>query len=663
MNVFGNKIPKQHFYFSNLCFMKHLKRFCIIFASIMCGITGILNFDGLTEADFSATREATTILSHRGPHYQAIKTTEFVALGHARLAVIDVSEDANQPMTTSDGRYTIVYNGEFYNFKEERTNLEKTGYSFRTHSDTEVILALYAQYGADCLQHINGCFAFAVYDKKKQQLFLARDRFGIKPLYVFFHHNKLVFASELKAFEAYHLPQQLDIESALLYFRFTYIPGPHTIYKHYLKLTPGTFLEVSEQKTNKQRYYHIPKNNTENKYPPYEDALMTVRSLVSQAVQRRLVADVPLGAFLSGGIDSSVVVAEASKQVSHLQTFSIGYADNAFFDETHYAELVAKHFHTKHTSFKLTEAELFSHFTDFIQQIDEPFADSSALAVFILSRYTADRVTVALSGDGADELFSGYNKHSAHLQAITPSYKNTIAKTLHFLFKYLPQSRDSYFGNKIRQANKLGNGLNLDSKNRYWEWAKWNDEKYLKAILKNSWNDRILSVRKDDILEDIEDDDFNAVLFTDFKLVLANDMLYKVDKFSMAHALEVRTPFLDHELVNFVFPLPTHYKITPHIRKRLLQDAYRKQLPAQLYNRPKHGFEVPLTRWLQHDLKPYLNTLLLDKDFINQQGLFKFEELQNLVQIAQNGKLPNSDILLWTLLIFQIWYKNKKTRR
>jgi len=624
----------------------------------MCGITGVYAITSEGEKKFSLVSKSVKLLSKRGPDCQKVYTGSKVCLGHARLSVIDLSEAATQPLTDVTGRYTIVYNGEVYNYRHLRKNLEAKGYTFKTESDTEVVLYQYIESGCECVEKFNGFFAFAVYDNLKETLFIARDRMGQKPLLYYHGYDYIAFASEMKAMSALGIPRNLDMTSLCMYLQFNYIPSPNTIFSDVKKLQPGHYLLITGGKIKEVCYYSIPHVYSYLHSPSYDDAKQQLRSLIEQSVCDRLVSDVPLGAFLSGGIDSSVIVAEAAKHVDNLSTFSIGYADEPFFDETKYAKLVADKFHTNHQVFKLTNNDLYERLHTVLDYIDEPFADSSAIAVNILSYYTRKHITVALSGDGADEMFAGYNKHTAHLRAINGGLAMQLVKMANPIYDMFHQSRNSLFSNKMRQLKRLASGLKLDAKNRYMAWASLMGEEDAMNMINNKVLPQELKKRKLNITSNLRHDNFIVdVLHADMQLVLVSDMLFKVDMMSMAESLEVRSPFLDHRIVNFTFSLPPEYLINNKMRKRILQDAYREQLPSELYCRPKHGFEVPMLNWFKGELKSEIENNYLNRDFIHEQNIFNPDKISQILT-KLNSKSPGETVAnVWALVVFQHWWK------
>lgn len=630
----------------------------------MCGITGIFAFNLVGKFNKIQISNATQAIQKRGPDYQEVYHDEWVGLGHRRLSIIDTTAVAHQPMWDESKRYCIVFNGEIFNYQLLKQELERKGYTFFSHSDTEVLLKLYIDQKEKCLSKLNGFFSFCIYDRQEQTFFLARDRFGIKPLLYLFDEDKFLFASEMKSILEYGIEKTIDYNSLSIYLQLNYIPAPDSIFLHIKKLMPGHYMKVSRQKMDIQSYYQIPFNRqeAERNTISYQDAQVKLKQLLEESVQRRLVADVPLGAFLSGGIDSSVVTALASKHKPDLHTFSIGFKDEKFFDETEYARLVAKHFKTEHTVFSLTNNDLYAHVNAVLDYIDEPFADSSALAVYILSKETRKHATVALSGDGADEMFAGYNKHAAFNRIIHKGAKEQVVGALHPLWKSLPQSRNNPLANKVRQLLRFSEGMKLSAKDRYWRWAGYthNDEALSMlrddARMKSSQHEFVN--RKNTILQYLPDNvGINDILLTDMLLVLPNDMLTKVDLMSMANGLEVRVPFLDYEVVNFVFSLPGEYKINHQYRKRILQDAFRDVLPAKLYNRPKKGFEVPLLKWFRNEMRSLITDDLLSKEFIHSQGIFEYNTIEKLKQQLFSSNPGDAHARIWGLVVFQWWWK------
>ncbi|MDZ4714516.1 MAG: asparagine synthase (glutamine-hydrolyzing) [Cytophagales bacterium] len=629
----------------------------------MCGITGVFAFNLVGKFSKINVAAATSSLAHRGPDHHEVYADEWVCLGHRRLSIIDTREIAHQPMWDESNRWCIIFNGEIFNYRELRQSLEQQGVRFNTASDTEVLLQLYIREKENCLNKLNGFFSFCVYDKAEQTLLLARDRYGIKPLLYLFDDDKFLFGSEMKAILAYGIEKEIDFTSLATYLQLNYIPAPATIFSRVKKLMPGHYMQISRQKMVVHAYYQIPYYREELQHNPitYPDAQRTFRDLLEKSVQRRLVSDVPLGSFLSGGVDSSVITGLASRHKPDLHTFSIGFRDEKFFDETEYARAVAKHFNTSHTVFSLTNQDMYAHVSDILDALDEPFADSSAIAVYILSKETRKHATVALSGDGADELLGGYNKHAAFHRALHPGWKENTASLLGPLWSVLPKSRHAPLSNSVRQMDRFARGFRLTSKERYWTWASLATESQAQHLLRPDHRVEIFpsyAERKEVILRSIpQRETINDVLLTDMNLVLANDMLTKVDLMSMSSSLEVRVPFLDFEVVNFLFSLPDTYKVDGMMRKRLLQDTFREMLPAALYRRPKKGFEVPLLKWLRTEMKHTIQHDLLSEKMIRDQGIFDYAEVRKLKR--QLFAISPGDVhaRMWGLVVFQWWWK------
>lgn len=630
----------------------------------MCGITGIFAYNLIGKINKIHVTNATMALAKRGPDFQDIYLDEWIGLGHRRLSIIDTTECGHQPMWDESKRYCIIFNGEIFNYKALRNELEAQGHTFVSQSDTEVLLQLFITDKENCLHKLNGFFSFCVYDKKEQRFFLARDRYGIKPLLYLFDEDKFIFASEMKAIIHYGIERQLDYNSLYTYLQLNYIPAPATIFNNVKKLMPGHYMWVERGAINIQQYYKIPydPSHAQGNQIPYDTAKEKLKTLLDNAVQRRLVADVPLGAFLSGGIDSSVVTALASQHKPDLQTFSIGYRDEKFFDETGYAKLVSDKFKTKHTVFSLTNDDLYSHVHSILEYIDEPFADSSAIAVYILSKETRKHATVALSGDGADEMLAGYNKHAAAHRVIHQGISEKIAGTVGGLLTMLPQSRNNPLSNTIRQLVRFHEGLKLNAGDRYWRWASFVGKDEALNLLHpdlriNKWLGEFVQRRKEILQHIPPTESINDILYTDMQLVLPNDMLTKVDLMSMANGLEVRVPFLDYEVVNFLFSLPDHYKINHSMRKRILQDAFRDILPTELYNRPKKGFEVPLLKWLRKEMRSLIVDDLLSQKFVEDQGIFHYPEIDKLKKKLFSSNPGDVHARIWGLIVFQSWWK------
>lgn len=627
----------------------------------MCGITGVVSKEVLKRNDITGLTKATKKLNKRGPDANGIETLDNIGFGHTRLSILDTSTNANQPFWDRSKRYVLVFNGEIYNYRELKRDLESEGIQFRTTSDTEVILELFIKHGSSFLNKLNGFFALAIYDRQENTTFLARDRFGIKPLVYYKSDSKFYFASEMKALLEYDIPRTIDNSSLYTYLQLNYIPEPHSILQDVKKLDTGHYLIIdSENRIQKIPFYQLnyPIEKEEYQDLSYEKAQKMFLHLMDKSVERRLVSDVPLGTFLSGGIDSSLITALAAQKVDNLSTFSIGFADEPLFDETSYALKVSKKYNTNHHVFSLTNNDLLDSLYDTLKYIDEPFADSSALAVNALSKKTAQKVTVALSGDGADELFAGYHKHMGEFLMRQTGAKQKIVKGLKPVWDILPKSRNSKLGNIFRKFNKFAEGSKLSTMERYWLWASLMNEANASNLLTKKAKPEIYLNRKNQHLKFLENStDFNDVLATDLNLVLKSDMLRKVDLMSMANSLEVRTPFLDHEVVNFAFSLDSSHKINQSMKKRIVQDASKSLLPEELYNRPKQGFEVPLLNWFKTDLSDLINNDLLSEKFIKEQNLFSSTAVNQLLVKLNSNDPSDSQANIWAILVFNNWWK------
>jgi asparagine synthase (glutamine-hydrolysing) len=632
----------------------------------MCGITGYYAYNEKSGSNITKISRSTQKLELRGPDCGNIYNDVNIALGHRRLSIIDVSDNASQPMTDVTGRYTIVFNGEIFNYKElSERHLPSTWQRIsgpRTSSDTEVLLYLLIEHGVKALGWLSGFFALALYDKETGKLLLARDRYGKKPLLYYMGNGFIAFASEMKALLEYDIPKEIDYTAASLYFQLNYIPQPQSILKGVAKLRPAHYISFSAKGLEDYAPYYTlqthPESYNKLSYAQAKDELV---NRLDASVQERMISDVPLGAFLSGGVDSSVIVALASKYTSQLNTFSIGYKDNSFFDETKYAQAVAKRYKTNHTVFSLGNNDFLEHVYNVLDYLDEPFADSSAIPVYILSKHTRKHVTVALSGDGGDEVFAGYNKHAAEWKMRQTSLANKLVKAGMPVWSALPRSRNSKVTNLFRQLHRFAEGAELPVKERYWRWASFITEKEASYLFQPEIvadiDSALLSQEKQFLLSSIKTDDFNEILLADMNLVLTGDMLVKVDMMSMANSLEVRSPFLNYKVVDFAFSLPAEYKIDGKMKKRILQDAFRPMLPAEIYNRPKHGFEIPLLDWFRKELWGLINDDLLNKDFIQQQGIFNVKATENLKDKLISNNPEDSHATIWALIVFQYWWK------
>ncbi|UCF57676.1 MAG: asparagine synthase (glutamine-hydrolyzing), partial [Deltaproteobacteria bacterium] len=523
----------------------------------MCGICGKLDFDGrgLSEDLFKKMCQS---FSYRGPDDEGTCISLPIGLGHRRLSIIDLSPAGHQPMSNEDETIWLVFNGEIYDFNELRRRLKSKGHTLKSRTDTETIIHLYEEEGIDCLKHLNGMFAFALWDGRQQKLWLGRDRLGIKPLNYYWDGRQLVFASEIKAILCDpEVPKEIDPEALDLYLTLNYIPAPWTIFKNIRKLMPGSYLVAEKGKISVETFWDIPSGTEHSETTPtigaageeIIDFKQHLYTLLEDAVKRRLISDVPLGAFLSGGIDSSIIVALMARNSDRpVKTFSIGYKDLPSFDETKYAREVAKFNKTDHQEFKLGYRDILEAFPTVLETLDEPFADSSAVPTFIVSRETRDHVTVALSGDGGDELFAGYRMYlgeywSQYYTKIPMFFRDGIIAPL---INALPDARDKPSLEMVRRAKKFIRGMSLAFPERFCGWREIfpfstrqellrkppRENLYLKLIRK------MVEKEKGRFHGDI----INLMLYMDVKGLLPGDMLTKVDRMSMANSLEVRVP-------------------------------------------------------------------------------------------------------------------------
>lgn len=616
----------------------------------MCGITGIYLFNSSGKDSLKLIEPATKTLNKRGPNYQNTFTdNQKIAFGHARLSIIDTSINANQPFISDDGNYILSFNGEIYNYKELKEKYLKH-ISFKSTSDTEVLLYLLIEKGVTVLNELNGFFAFSFYDKSTEKLLLVRDRYGIKPLIYCTDDDQFIFGSELKSILKFKVKKEINESALLHYFQFNFIPEPQAILNNFFKLPAGNYLEIQDNKFEVKKWYSF---ELPHKYKllNYSDAKEQLISKIEKSVERRMVSDVPLGTFLSGGTDSSVISYTAQKFNPNLQTFSIGFKDNQYIDETFYSDLVAKHLKTNHHHFNLSEDDLLSDIPSILDYIDEPFADSSAIAMNLLSKESSKHIKVALSGDGADELFSGYRRHSAEYFARNNIFKASIIHLLQPLWNLLPKSRSSGFSDTFRKLNRFAEGYSNNLEQRYINWSSILNEKEVNKLLKpniplSTFNFQLST-----------SGGFNSVLFNDSKFLLQGDMLRKVDLMSMKNSLEVRVPFLDYELYEFAFSIPASFKIDSKGTKKILKDAYKDYLPKELYNRSKKGFEVPLQKWLTNELSSSLVKQYLNKDFITHQKIFNMEYITFLMKKLHSKAPEDSAATIWAIIVFNHWWK------
>ena len=631
----------------------------------MCGICGKLDFTG-SPINEDLLRRMTGLLVHRGPDDSGVylhqQGSVSCGLAHRRLSIIDLTEAGRQPMTNEDETVRMVFNGEIYNFQALRDELKKKGHRFRSDTDGEVIIHLYEEEGADFVKRLSGMFAFALWDEKKESLILGRDTIGIKPLVYCWNGRSLIFASELKAIlQDPEVSREMDCNALDLYLSLNYIPAPHTIFKSVRKLRPGHILMVRNGVLKEERFWNIatgPLAET-SKSRSFEETKATLFQTLEEAVRSQMVADVPLGAFLSGGIDSSIIVGLMARNSSRpVKTYSIGYADMPMFDETGYARDVARMHRTDHHEIRLKAADIITAIPDVLNSFDEPFADSSAVPTFVVSRETVKEVKVALSGDGGDELFAGYRMYRgenlyASYALIPPFVRKRVIEPV---ILGLPESRDRHILERVRRLKKFVRGARDSFEDRFFAWNEIFSRDLKEKLLVRpdrmdlDFGKRLFSER----LNEMKSDNINRMLYADLKESLPGDMLRKVDAMSMLNSLEVRVPLLDHRVCELAFSIPGDLKIRKGIGKYILMETFRDILPPSLHRRPKWGFEMPVSQWLKKDLHYLIDDYLAEK-VISRQGIFHYPKVKDLVDGLMSGRRDTS-WQLWNLITFQAWH-------
>lgn len=626
-----------------------------------------MRFDG-KPVDEGILRRMTDSLTHRGPDDSGmlIRNQEgfSVGLGHRRLSIIDLSPAGHQPMTNEKKDAWIVYNGEVYNFPELRKDLEPR-HSFISRTDTEVILHLYEEKGENCLAPLNGMFALAIWDENRRRLVLARDRIGKKPLYYSLFPDELVFASELKAL-LFHPRVRKEINPAALsqYLAFEYIPAPQAIFQGVNKLLPGYFLTFSAggQKVVTQPYWDIRFGpNQAQERLEMEEVEARIRDLLLKSVEKRLISDVPLGVFLSGGIDSSTVVAMMSRlrDPGQIQTFTIGFREKSF-DESDYGRRAARYFHTDHHEEVLDPRRMLEIFPDVARILDEPFADASIIPTYLLSRFTRQTVTVALGGDGGDELFAGYPTFQAHRLAFYfERFPDLFLRGLGRLAWFLPVSTSNISWDFRAKQFLKGISYSPEIRNQVWLGAFPPDDQiglfsgdYEREVAGHDPYAPIRALLPGIVSRNVWD----RLAYLYLKLYLAEDILAKVDRASMAVSLEVRAPFLDPDLVGFVNSLPAAMKIRGLTTKYILKRALKGLLPPEILNRQKKGFGIPVAEWIKGELKSLMLELLAPEK-IRREGIFNPECVTRRIQEHLAGEKDNRK-QLWTLIMFEMWREN-----
>lgn len=632
----------------------------------MCGIIGAIWTDPAKAIDAAVLARMTDCLRHRGPddagtHYSEYRvrppyeTLPGIALGFRRLSIIDLAT-GHQPMSNEDGSVWVVFNGEIYNYEYLRRRLEGSGHRFRTDSDTETIVHLYEDEGPDCFTHLNGMFAVAIWDSNRRRLVLGRDRLGKKPLVYRQESGRLLFASELKSLlEVPGLPRELDPAAVDEYLTYQYVPHPNTILRGYRKLPPGHHAVWQDDKLDVKPYWQ-PDFTLERRVTKGA-AKESLRELLDSAVQMRMRSDVPLGAFLSGGIDSSLVVALMQKHSEQpVKTFTIGFPEKEY-DESRYAALVAKYLKTDHHTLQV-EPSAVEILSKLAWHYDEPFGDSSAIPTWYLSRMTREHVTVALSGDGGDELFAGYPRYravelGARLDWLSPLKSLLAARA----WQWLPSSGRQK--SRVRQFKRFSEALSLSPERRYLDWISIFNERRRADLYQDDFLAR-LSTDPAAFLRTAWHrsrgrDAVTAASLADLVTYLPCDLMTKVDIASMAHGLEVRAPLLDYRVVEFSASLPMKLKYRRGRGKRLLFEAFGDLLPREIWRRKKMGFGVPLDHWFRNELKDLTTDLLL-ADSARVNGFLRPEVIKRLWDEHQQRRFDHS-ARLWTLVMLESWLR------
>jgi len=619
----------------------------------MCGIVGIYNLKETPVDRFLLQKMADT-LHHRGPDDGAIYINKNVGLGHKRLSVIDVSPAGRQPMTNEDKTLWVVFNGEIYNFQEIKKDLERRGHKFSSKTDSEVILHSFEEWGHQCVKKFDGMFAFAIFNEKDGSIFLARDRLGEKPLYYFLNEEKFIFGSEIKAIlEDNSVPRNIDNQGLINYFTFGHSIAPDTIYQGIKKLLPGHYLVFRNKKIEIKEYWDSQiSGKKEDKGKDYYQK--RIRELFEASVKEELISNVPLGAFLSGGIDSSSVVAVMAKNgVRPLKTFSVGFdVAGTEFNELADARVVADYFKTEHHELFLKEPDLINILNQLVYHYDEPFGDAAAFPVFCLSQFAKKHVTVVLTGEGGDEIFGGYRRYIVEnnyfkLMALNSLFNNKIFTKL---IEPLPG---------FRRTKKLFESISIkDDLSRYTNWLTF----FSKDMINGFFNSELLSLKQDPLKVYKEywsrcqsKNLLDKVMYLDQKIWLPDCYLEKVDKASMAFGLETRSPILNHHLVDFSNSIPAKYKIKGFETKYIFKEAMKDILPARVLKKKKHGLAVPTNAWFKGKLKNYLFEVIFDQK-TRSRGYFNFEYIEKIYKKYQDKNQP-FDFQFWLILNFELWHR------
>jgi asparagine synthase (glutamine-hydrolysing) len=622
----------------------------------MCGIAGKFNYKTFEPVADELIQAMCDKIVHRGPDDYGVFIDGPVGLGHRRLSIIDLSEQGHQPMGSQNSRYWITYNGEIYNFLSLRKDLIALGYEFKSRCDTEVILYLYQEYGSACLDYLRGMFAFAIWDSKEQTLFLVRDRIGKKPLFFYDDGKTLIFGSEIKSIlEDSTVKKEINYQAFYDYFKYLYIPDPKTIYQNIYKLEPGHFLVCSKQGIEKKEYWDV--SFAEKKSKSLNEISEELYEILDESVKLRMISDVPLGAFLSGGIDSSCVVAMMALQKKDpVTTCSIGF-DSEKYDEVQFAKIVADMYRTDHYELTVKEnaASVIGKLPGYF---DEPFADSSAVPTYFVSKLARQKVTVALSGDGGDENFAGYEKY--YLDDIENRIRNKIPDFIRkpafpYFASILSKFDDSFFQKGKTLLNTLGHDscygfylTNTEIEDTLWG-ELINDETKRKIGDYDPFSVTEYYYNKADT-----DNHLSKILYTDLKTYLPGDILTKVDRMSMAHSLEVRAPILDHKVIEYAASIPHALKYNRGEKKYVLKQALKNRLPNGILYRKKMGFSIPLADWFRNEIKSDVEDTLFGKNS-GISTFFNTGVVHRIWEMHQSGR-KNYGAVIWALYMFELWF-------
>jgi asparagine synthase (glutamine-hydrolysing) len=653
----------------------------------MCGICGIYG-----KSDENLIKRMCRVMFHRGPDDEGIYMDETISLGMRRLSIIDLTT-GHQPIHNEDETLWIVFNGEIYNFQELREYLEKHGHRFYTKSDTEVILHLYEEFGEECVQKLRGMFAFALWDKPKRKLFLVRDRLGIKPLYYTETNGKFIFASEIKAILQH--PQvkcEVNLKALDEYLTFQYILAPNTLFEGIWKLLPGHTLSYCYGKITLRQYWDVEFPQVSEKIDEREAAEELLEHF-RESIRLRLISDVPLGVLLSGGVDSSAVVAVMSRLVNcPIKTFTVGFAAEGDYDETKYARLVAKRFETDHQEVIL-QPNACELLPKLIWHLDEPIADQAALPTYLVCELARKSVTVVLTGEGGDELFAGYPRYllsffadvyhkfpawmkegivmkgisflpnripySKYLKKVAFSNPDAMNRNVRWMSNFLPEEKERLYSDSLKKVLSDNSISKKGWKNGGMEsWVNGRLEEWKNGRLEGWMNGRLEGWRDGRVFASLTDAfglRLNALMYMDMKTWLVDDILMKVDRMSMATSVEARVPFLDHKLVEFVSGLPPKLKLKGFTTKYILKKTLNGLLPKEILNRRKHAFRVPASKWLQRDLK-FLTSEILLSPAAQRREYFNIDYIRQLVNSHLEGRIDAGQ-KLWNLICLELWHR------